>query len=592
MSSQQEVTEKSFTRCSDSEMWSIMMNFYDAQGIRSWSKGIVPSFVTQNAFIGRSYARVIAGYIIDLYQNKNRFDPAEKLYLIELGAGTGKLAFYILKSLDEIKNRLNIHFPVDQIVYVLTDFTESNVIFWEEHEALKPFVQQGRLDFAKFEAENDDSLSLRVSGNILTKGTVKNPLVIIGNYLVDTLSQDIFQIDKGVLKEGLVSVQAKEQGSDNGSMNHSTENTRCSISIQNEYKYQAIIDEQIDSYYKEYVLPCDEMHLTHILHWYKKYFSSEANAKTTCCHKTPDSASLLIPIGFIKALRALTDLSCGRALIITGDKGASDPNRFRGLTDPHMAFHGSFSVMANFHAIKLYCMSRGGFALMSDQDEVSLMVNAFVLTGDGNEAISCPPSSLPAPAATPLDVNSSQAPAYQNLCNAFEDQVNSFSPNDFYLMQRCMVEEARNPSLSSILSLFKLSNWDCELFFKLRENVISQIPRATIGMKSDFEAGSKKIWSNYYHLDNDKDVAFELGRVMFGLHCWEESLKFYQLSVDICGQHHITQHNMGLCYASLNKYHEATACFVRSLEFKPDYEKAATWLEQIKNKEIASLTKL
>lgn len=42
-------------------------------------------------------------------------------------------------------------------------------------------------------------------------------------------------------------------------------------------------------------------------------------------------------------------------------------HRFRGLADPHIAVHGSFSVMVNYHAIGLYCTSRFGFVLHDPQ---------------------------------------------------------------------------------------------------------------------------------------------------------------------------------------------------------------------------------
>ena len=77
-----------FKRCSDSNMWKLMMDFYDEKGINSWAKGIVPSFVTSNAFIGRSYAKIIAGYISDLCSSTSAtpMDPNEKFYIVELGA--------------------------------------------------------------------------------------------------------------------------------------------------------------------------------------------------------------------------------------------------------------------------------------------------------------------------------------------------------------------------------------------------------------------------------------------------------------------------------------------------------------------------
>jgi hypothetical protein len=49
-----------FTRCSESHLWKLMMSFYDRKGVESWSQGIVPHFITSNAFIGRAYAQVSA----------------------------------------------------------------------------------------------------------------------------------------------------------------------------------------------------------------------------------------------------------------------------------------------------------------------------------------------------------------------------------------------------------------------------------------------------------------------------------------------------------------------------------------------------
>jgi hypothetical protein len=49
-----------FTRCADCHLWKLMMSFYDRKGIDSWSQGVVPHFITCNAFIGRSYAKVSA----------------------------------------------------------------------------------------------------------------------------------------------------------------------------------------------------------------------------------------------------------------------------------------------------------------------------------------------------------------------------------------------------------------------------------------------------------------------------------------------------------------------------------------------------
>lgn len=64
--------------------------------------------------------------------------------------------------------------------------------------------------------------------------------------------------------------------------------------------------------------------------------------------------------------------------MISGDKGNNNPEQFRGLMDPHIAVHGSFSVMVNYHAIGAYFTSRGGFALHNPQEEVRSVSALFM----------------------------------------------------------------------------------------------------------------------------------------------------------------------------------------------------------------------
>ena len=89
-----------------------MMSFYDRNGVESWSQGIVPHFITCNAFIGRlerrynakilfqlaklgAYAKVLLGFLHDCTcaNSKIPLNKTEPLYIIELGAGSGKFSF-------------------------------------------------------------------------------------------------------------------------------------------------------------------------------------------------------------------------------------------------------------------------------------------------------------------------------------------------------------------------------------------------------------------------------------------------------------------------------------------------------------------
>jgi len=88
-----------FRRCSDSLLWKLMMSFYDRKGVSSWSQGIVPHFITCNAFIGKAYAQVLKGFLQDCMQQNHSLgdltktltlDPTKPLYIVELGTGAGK----------------------------------------------------------------------------------------------------------------------------------------------------------------------------------------------------------------------------------------------------------------------------------------------------------------------------------------------------------------------------------------------------------------------------------------------------------------------------------------------------------------------
>ena len=160
------------------------------------------------------------------------------------------------------------------------------------------------------------------------------------------------------LKEGLISVGSKRVEEPDPL------DPEIIKRFDNHFKY----DEIDDDYYA--TEDSDAPHFRRILHWYRDHFGS-----------SPTGASILLPIGALRALRRLTAFSDGRCIVISGDKGNNNPEQFRGLMDPHIAVHGSFSVMVNYHAIGMYFTSRGGFALHNPQEETSLKVSAFVLTG-------------------------------------------------------------------------------------------------------------------------------------------------------------------------------------------------------------------
>lgn len=555
-----------FTTCSKSHLWQLMMSFYDRKGPESWSQGIVPHFITCNTFIGQSYAKVLHGFIRDLMHPKNAtsmsLDVNEPLYIIELGTGSGKFSFFMLKALEEMQAICD--FPLRKIIYVMTDFTESNFKFWLEHPQLKKYFDNGQLDAGIFNAVTDSTIKLWRSGTVLGPGTCKNPICIIANYLFDTLYHDIFQINQGVLMEGLISVGSKSREEPDPL------EPEIINRLDNKYLYRPISP----SYYTNE--DGDEAHFRRILKWYREFFDGRGS-----------SASILLPIGAMRALRKLGAFSNDRALVLSGDKGNNNPEQFAGLEDPHIAVHGSFSLMVNYHAIGTWFTSKGGFALHNPQEEASLKVSCFVL----NKAMADSDTSEGGDSkwlSQPIEQRDAErAKRFPNLSRSFTESVDKFGPNDFFVLQKSLKEDSPNIPLRAVVAMLKLGDWDPDVFYKFRDVILNQAPNCGTKLKNDLIRGIPRLWSNYYIMDLEKDIAFEIGRFYYGIRDYPNALKFYTESTVTIGDHHVTCHNQGLCHYSQGDSTSALNHFRRASIMSPNYEKARNWIEKVE-KELAA----
>lgn len=502
-----------------------------------------------------SYVQVLHGFISDCLRPGAAMpiDPTQPLYIVELGAGSGKFSYFMLKALEEMQDVCD--FPLDKITFVMTDFTENNFNFWQNHAALKPYFDSGRLDAGIFDAVNDKEIRLWKSGKVLGPNSCANPLVIVANYLFDTLYHDIFQVDHGVLKEGLVSTGSKQ------SEESDPLNPEIIQRLDNAYRYDPILTPR---YYNDE--EGDEEHIQRILSWYKDHFSNQG-------------ASILLPIGALRALRRLGTFSNGRALVISGDKGNNNPEQFVGLTDPHIAVHGSFSLMVNYHAIGAWFTSRGGFALHNPQEEASLKVSTFVL---------CPEMTLDNETTDVAFMGDKlnerdeiRMKRFPHLKRSFLDFVDQFGPNDFFVLQKSLKEDVTSAPLRTVVAVLKLGDWDPDVFFKFRDTILTHAPNCGPKLRNDLCRGIPRVWQNYYLLDVDKDIAFEIGRFYYGIREYEKALFHYQESTRTIGEHHVTYHNQGLCYYSLGNLPVALENFQKAYAMCAEYEKARSWVEKV-----------
>jgi len=495
-------------RFSESVLWTMMRRFYSEQGVEAWRKGIVPCYITANNFIAHSYAKVVHAYLLDSFSRGEIMVDAP-VYILELGAGSGKFSFLFLKAL---LARLAEHFDEEipfRLRFIMTDFSSAPFNFWKNHPNLQAYFERGILDYARLDACAGHPIELEMARKTLN--TAKNTPIVIANYLFDTLPADAFQVRHGDLFEGQISVLTDGEEID-----------RTDPAILNRFtaKWNWIEKKETNN--------------NSLLQWYTKNLKSA-------------NASFLLSSKAFECLENLRRYSeKGHIVVISGDKGHASPISLcqNGLTDPHIAVHGSFSLMVNFHSIGLWFEEKGGFALHSSMEDSSLKVSMFVLDGEA--------------------VNK-----FPHLLSAFKDSIDNFGPDAFFHLQ-----QQEQTDMKALLAMLDLSFWDAELVFKYRDFVMQNLPMCNGQLLEDLKNGMQRAWENYFFLEPEKDLAFELGRFYYGLHEHKKALIFYLKSSELAGDHYITENNIGLCHLSLGNKGQALKCFESCLELNPCYEKA------------------
>src|SRR5579859_4407545 len=181
---------------SQSLIWRLQREFYAQRGLKAWTEDLVPSYITNNPFIAEIYAQIVAGFISDcmnLPQKDSRpLSPDNPLRILELGAGTGKFSYLFLRKLTTLLQARKI--PTQIVRYSMADCSEDLLAEWRANRYLAEFVKAGMLEFQLHRVEEDNS-SRAGAPDLTGQGT--GPLVVIANYVFDSLPQDAFIIAEG-----------------------------------------------------------------------------------------------------------------------------------------------------------------------------------------------------------------------------------------------------------------------------------------------------------------------------------------------------------------------------------------------------------
>ncbi len=518
-------------RLSRSLLWGRQRAFYERQGIEAWRQGIIPNFITSNPVIGRAYAQVVLGWMRDWCGSSrgeggrlSAPDPSQPFYLLELGAGAGRFAFHFLEAFRRLRARSQLRDVAFQ--YVMTDLPERNLEFWLSHPRLQPFLEEGLLDVARFDAEHDERLVLRRGGTVLAPGTVSNPLALVANYFFDSIPQDAFTLSHGVLHEYLVSITSQQP--------------------EPELEAPDLLERATVSFEEHPVEGAcyGDVELDRILEHYRERL---------------DEATLLFPSTALRCLRRLQRLAGDRLLLLSGDKGhaSGDELRERSPGVGLVRHGGAFSLMVNYDAIGQYFRHRDGQVLRPMHRHASLHVGAFLL-------------------GRPPDGHGETELAY-------EEAIEHAGPDDFSTLLKRLEKQYEAMTLEELLATLRFSCWESSTLMDAFSALMAQVESASEALQQEVCWAIHQVWEADYDLGEEDDLAFHLGMLLYAMDRPAEALTFFEHSLRRCAEEPGTHFNQGMCHLRLRQDARALECFERALALDPDFSRALEMRSQLQS---------
>ncbi|MGA2496123.1 MAG: SAM-dependent methyltransferase [Tepidisphaeraceae bacterium] len=163
-----------FTPLTDSIEWQASRLHWESAGTRPFANSHVPYVVNNAGWLARLTAEVLVANF--------RRHPAERLALLELGAGTGLFALQLLQAIEIAAPEL-----LERIVFHITDASTATVGHWEQNRQFEHFARQVRpirCDAADIPA--------------IPGGTFR---AVFANYLLDSLPMAVVRRGSGGMEQ-------------------------------------------------------------------------------------------------------------------------------------------------------------------------------------------------------------------------------------------------------------------------------------------------------------------------------------------------------------------------------------------------------
>ena len=476
-------------RLSQSMLWNVERTFFEHQGIHAWGAGNVPSYITTNPYMARAYARVVAAFLREC-QPVSRTQP---LYIVELGAGSGRFAFHFLQELETIIQRSALRVPY---TYVMTDFTDRNLSFWRAHPSFRDLVDKGTVDFARFDAAAPAPLTLEHSGVALRPGSVENPMVVIANYVFDSIPQDLYAVSDGRLHDVLVTITSDQPEPD-----------LTTPDLVDHFAVRFDVAAAADA-------GRDPRPLAGLLGY----------------GNLPSGTAFLLPVAALACVDYFRELSGERMLMLVADRGYDGEDGIIGQRTLGLVAHGSFSLPVNYDALGRFTRERGGTVLHTSGQHASLKVAGYLF-------------GVPEASG-------------RGIAEAFAQSIDEAGPDEYYGLKTVINHASADLDMEQILAVLRFSGWDANLLITFYPRLLELVDARAEGARPLVEA-LHHVWDHYYWLPDDDDVALSMAVLLCATGYHAEALEFLDRSVSLFGPDADSTYIKGVCYWQLGRLEAA-----------------------------------